>query len=243
MSDQPLDIPAQSIPASGSVAPTSTSGDPQGSAPASVDTTATPAKPEGEQPDRQTRRESRAFATIRRENRDLHRAIGRLEERISTLGTPPAYEGEPQRQTRNPQQVAVDEADAEVSQTLIERIEDAGDEIEGFDKVMETITKPDFPINRVIRDFLSETDKPAEFAKWMADNPAEVRRISRLTDPVAVKALERREASLSAKPAPRTTKAPPPVPTVGGRSTASFDPQTADMDEYKAYWDKRNAKN
>lgn len=243
MSDQPLDIPAQSIPASGSVAPTATGGETQGSAPAPVDTTATPAKPEGQEPDRQTRRESRAFATIRRENRDLHRAIGRLEERISTLGAPPAGEGEPQRPTRTPQQIAADDADAEVSGSLIERLEDAGDEIEGFDKVMATITKPDFPINRVIRDFLSETDKPAELAQWMADNPAEVRRISRLSESVAVKALERREASLSAKPAPRTTKAPPPVPTVGGRSTASFDPQTADMDEYKAYWDKRQTKN
>lgn len=240
MSD--IDTAAQPVASSTPAAPPAGAGDPQGSAPASADTAAPgQAEPKGEDPERQGRREARAFAAQRRENRELHRTLGRMDAELSALraGQQGAQQGDgqqPQRQERSPAQVAAERDFEEHATSVRERLEDAGEEIEGFDKVMEAITKPSFPINRVMLDFLGETDKPADMAKWLADNPSEARRISRLSDVMAARALERQEAKLSAKPAPKTTQAPPPVPTVTGRSTPGFDPEKASMEDYAAHW-------
>ena len=242
MSDTPIDNAPETVAPSATVAP---SGDTQGSTPAPADTAANGnAEPKGEEPDKQSRRESRAFATQRRENRDLHRQIGRLEAMIEGLRpqSQSPEDGQPPQRQITPQDRAAFQRNAEITSMMTERLEDAGDEIEGFDKVMATITSPTFPGTVTMRDFLMETERPAEMAKWLADNPQEARRISLLSDAVATRALERAEARL-AKPAPKTTKAPPIGPSVGGRSTAAFDPgKTDDMDEYKAYWDQRQAK-
>lgn len=156
--------------------------------------------------------------------------------RAAQPSSQPGEEQQPPRQERPAARTAPDPDLVEHARSVRERIEDAGEEIEGFDKVMDTITSDSFPINRVMMDFLGETDKPAEMAKWLSDNPSEARRISRLSDAVAVRALERAEAKLSAKPVPKTTTAPPPVPTVGGRSTPAFDPEKASMEDYAAHW-------
>ncbi len=238
--DAPENLSNPQVP----VAPPSPAGEPQGSAPASEVTSAPdPAKPEGQEPERQTRREARAHATQRREIRDLHRQLGYMQaqmESIRSPAAPPAEGDQPplQRQTRSPS--PADEAQAEHNRSILERIEDAGEE---YEAVVEKITAPSFPINVVMRDYLGEADKPAELAKWLADNPKEARRISLLSDAVAVRALERAEARLPAKAAPaRTTNAPPPPPTVGGRSTPNFDPAKASMEEYAEVWHARQTK-
>lgn len=216
-----------------------TTGDPQGSAPASVDTTATPAPEEGDKPEaKQSRRESRAFAAQRRENRELHRQLGYLQAQMESLRAPSQQqtEGEPapQQQRQSSQtDIAASLSEQETSRSILERIEDAGEDIEGFDKVMETITARNFPISAVMRDFLGESEKPAQVAKWLSENPKEARRIAGLSDVMAVRALERAEASIAkAKPAPRTTQAPAPLSTVGGSSKAVFDPSKGTMDDY-----------
>jgi hypothetical protein len=241
-----LDSATETVAVSTPVALPTQVSDPQGSTPASEVPSASnaPPSPEEEAERKQRRSESKANANLRRENRDLQRAMGRLEERLESISQslPRPEGGEAQRQGRPPEQSAVDRAFVEHADSVLERIEDAGEEIEGFDKVLDKIKDPQLPINRVMLDFLAETDKPAHLAQWFADNPDEVRRISRLSDAVAVRALERAEAKL-AKPAPRkTSSAPPPPPTVGGRSTASFDPDKASMEEYAAYWKDRQAK-
>lgn len=162
--------------------------------------------------------------------------------RAAQQGGQPGEGQQPQRQERSPAQVAPNPDLAEHARSVVERIEDAGEEIEGFDKVMETITAESFPINRVIMDFLGETEKPADMAKWLADNPSEARRISRMSDAVAVRALEKAEARLATKPAPKITNAPPPPPTVNGRGTPSFDPEKASMDDYAKHWAERRTK-
>lgn len=124
----------------------------------------------------------------------------------------------------------------------MDRLEDAGDAIEGFDKVMSTITANAFPMTTVMRDFLGASDKPAEMAVWLSENPNEAHRISLQSDVVAHRSMERAEAKLTAKPVPRASTAPPPVPTVGGRSTPNFDGEKASMNEYAADWNRRNAK-
>ncbi len=152
-------------------------------------------------------------------------------------------EGDAAPQQRQPTQSESFAArrDQAAARLVVERLEDAGENIEGFDKVMQTITG-DFPMTTVMRDFLGDAEKPAELAKWLSENRGEAERISLLSEAVAVRALERAEGRLKAKPAPKTSTAPPPVPTVGGRSTPNFDPEKASMDEYAAEWKRRQAK-
>jgi hypothetical protein len=246
MSDTSMvDTAAENVAASTPAAP-QLGGDAQGSAPASVDTTATPELPQGETPERQSRRESRAFAAQRRENRELHRTLGRMDAELAALraaqqGNQPG-DGQSPRQEGPPALGAVHPDMIEHARSVRERIEDAGDEIEGFDKVMDTITADSFPINRVIMDFLGETEKPAHMAQWLADNPSEARRISRMSEAVAVRALEKAEARLASKPAPRTTNAPPPPITVNGRGAPTFNPEKASMEDYAKHWEERQAK-
>jgi hypothetical protein len=212
-----------------------------------VDTTATPAEQKGQEPDKQSRRESRAFATLRRENRDLYRRLGGMEAMLaqfSQQGQPPQTDGEQtqQRQTRAPQPTAADYAQGDLNRSLIDRIEEAGEGIEGFDEVMDKITADNFPINVAMRDYLATSDRPAEVAKYLAEHPKEAQQICALGERAADRAMERIEAKLAKAPPKKTTQAPPPVPTVGGRSTAEFDPEKASMEDYAAYWKERQAK-
>lgn len=154
---------------------------------------------------------------------------------------PEPTEGQPQPRQPNPS-AQIDPANAEAAKTVIERLEESGKDIEDFDEVMETITSEDFSISRTMRDFLGESDRPAHLAQWLAQNPKEAARIARLEPAVAVRALEKAEARLPAAKAPpkKVTGAPPPVSTVGGGSTASFDPNKAGMDDF-AKWRRRQA--
>lgn len=237
----PIDGATNSVANSDTTAPLP-SGETQGSVPASEDTSATPATDEGDKAARQSRRESRAFASQRRENRELSRQIGYLQAQIESLRAPVQQgqtEGDQPPQQRpqpTPQDRAAIERHQAATDALHERLEEAGDEIDGFDKVISTITGRDFPGTVVMRDYMLESDKPAEVAKWLADNPAEARRISLLSDVGAWKALERAEAKLAkATPSKKTTGAPPPLTKVGGSSQAVFDPAKAEMDDY-AKW-------
>lgn len=234
-----VDTGATPSVASTPAAPPTVASDTQGSAPAPVDTTANGPESKGTEPDKQSRRESRAFATLRRENREMARQLGYLQAQYEAFNRQPPQtqtEREPQQEGRQaPPQPTVNRREIEATEAFRERLEDAGEDIEGFDGVMEIITSASFPGTVAMRDFLMETDKPADMAKWLADNPKEARRISLLSDAGQWRALERAEAKL-AKPAPRTTQAPPPVPTVNGRSTPAFDPDKASMEEYAAHW-------
>ena len=168
--------------------------------------------------------------------------LAKLEERIEAMSRPSQQteDGQPPRtETRAPQ---VDRGEVELNKSVLQRIEEAGEDADDVEDVIEKITSDDVPISRAMRDYLGEAEKPYALAKWLTENPSEARKISRLSESVAVRALERREAEL-AKPATRkTTTAPPPVPTVGGRSAATFDPNTASMDEYAPHWHERQAK-
>ncbi len=247
MSDTPIDTGTTESVASAPTAPppNGSAGGPQGSAPASEVTSAPEtAKPEGDEPDKQSRREARAYANQRREIRDLHRQLGYMQaqmEQRAPQAQPAEGDAAPQQRQPTQSESFAARRDQAAARLVVERLEDAGENIEGFDKVMQTITG-DFPMTTVMRDFLGDAEKPAELAKWLSENRGEAERISLLSEAVAVRALERAEGRLKAKPAPKTSTAPPPVPTVGGRSTPNFDPEKASMDEYAAEWKRRQAK-
>lgn len=223
------------------VAPPSQAGGTPESTPAPVDTTASEAQPEADEAKkRQSRSESRAFATIRRENRELYRRLGAMEERLASSQQPPA-EGEQPTPRVQVDRAAHDE-NAEAAESVLDRLEEAGQDIDGFDEVLKTLTNPQLmSVSRTMRDFLGESDHPAQLAQWLTKNRDEAKRISRLEPAVAVRALEKVEAKLAAapKPAPKkVTGAPPPVSTVGGGSNASFDANKAGMDDFAA-WRRR----
>lgn len=194
------------------------------------------------------RRDRSAEKRIRRLTKQAEDALrdagywrGVAEARAAGTQAEPSDGTQPQPRQPNPS-TQIDPANAEAAKSVLERLEEAGKDIEDFDEVIETITSEDFTISRTMRDFLGEAERPAHLAQWLAQNPKEAARIARLEPAVAVRALEKAEARLpAAKPTPKkVTGAPPPVSTVGGSSTASFDPQKADMDDFAA-WRRRQA--
>lgn len=240
MSKDAIAPATETVVGSAPVAPST--GDQPGSTPAPADTAASEqAEPAGETPEqKQSRRDSKAFATLRRENRELNRALGRMEAMIeANRSQQPTADGEPAPQAR-PEEIAARQADAEAIQTAVERLEEAGEDIEGFDKVMQDLRNPaKTKVSSTMRDYFTVSDQPAQLAQWLVKNPEESARIARLSGAVAVKALEKVEAQLATKAPPkRTTGAPPPVSTVGGSSTATFNPEKAGMDDF-VEWRKR----
>lgn len=156
-------------------------------------------------------------------------------------GTDPSADGsQQQQQTR--QAPAADHGEAEHSKSVLERIREAGEDHEDFDDVMETLTSDDFRVSRTMRDFIGESDKPYDLAKWLTDNPKEATRIARLDPAVAVRALEKAEARLATKPAARTTNTPPPPPTASGRGTPQISLESASMEDFVRIRNEQRAK-
>lgn len=162
-----------------------------------------------------------------------------VAEAKSSQSESPADGSQQQQQTR--QAPAVDPGEVEHSKTVLDRIREAGEDSDDVDDVMDALTSDDFKVSRTMRDFIGESDKPFDLAKWLTENPKEAARIARLDSAVAVRALEKAEARLATKPAPRTTNTPPPPPTVNGRGTPQFNPETASMEDYAKHWEARKA--
>jgi hypothetical protein len=240
-----IDIATETVAPSPEVAPPP-GGEAPAPTPASADT-AVPGEPQPEQGKRDRKVEKR-ISRLTQKVDSLSEQVGYwrgiAEAHARQPGQQPSNEGEPTAERKQPasRNSAADEAAAELGRSIFARLEEGGKEIEDFDEVMETITQPNFPINETIRDYLAIADNPAQLAQWMSENRTEVRRIASLSPAVATRALEKQDAKLAKAPSKKTTQAPPPVPTVGGRSTAEFDPEKASMDEYAAHWKERQAK-
>jgi hypothetical protein len=157
----------------------------------------------------------------------------KTEERIRKFET--------DQRERGRHQADIGKATADAAR-FAERLMEAGKDIEDFDEVIATITAPDFPGSPTMRDFLEESDHPAHVAQYLADNPREARRIYGMNSAAAVRALEKIEAQVAPKKAPAGSTAPPPVPTVGGRSVTGRDYSKMSPDEYSVGWHERMAK-
>ncbi len=107
-----------------------------------------------------------------------------------------------------------------------------------FEDAWDTLTTAP-RVSPAVAEFLFEAEHKAMIADHLARNPDELARLSDLPPISAVRELARLEVRLSAKPVPRTTNAPPPGPTVGGRSVAALNPEKMSMDEYRVYWNNR----
>lgn len=251
MSDTPIDTQENLSNPQVPVAPPSvgSAGDPQGSAPAPVDTTVPGQdEPKGDEPDRQSRREARAFASLRRQNAELQRELGRREGR-EEAARPPNPDGTAQPGRSEPTEV--ERLRHEMAQRETERVartfwssaaKEAKDKnVAGFEDARTALQAGEVPTTPAMSHYVTEmADNKAALVVWLADNPEEAERIATLDPVSAGAALAKADARLSAKPASRTSTAPPPVPTVGGRSTPNFDAEKAGMDEYAADWNRRH---
>lgn len=135
---------------------------------------------------------------------------------------------------------AADSKAQERDQALADRLFTDAKDIEDFDDVMATITARGFPISLPMRDYLEEADRPALMAQWLAENPDQARLIYGMNSAKATRELDKVAATL-AKPV-QVSKAPPPGPTVGGRTVVSKSPEDQSIEEYAVGWHERQAK-
>jgi hypothetical protein len=230
-------------------------GDQPGSQPAPVDTTATepedpqdPPKPEEKR--EPSRSQSRAIASLRRQNAELQRMLGRLEERVSTtVPTAPQAQSGPPKQTdfnnfddwitANNDYVAkraAEEASKAVAarlkpeeapeakgakfwQTAAKQAKELG--IADFQEAAEAIQSGEVVTSPAMSHYVVEdAENPAAVVAWLAENPEEAERISRL-DPVrAGAAMAKVDARLGRRPR-QVSAAPAPAPELRGGGTAS----------------------
>ena len=120
-----------------------------------------------------------------------------------------------------------------------ERIDELKDRVGDFDdamKVAATINlRPD-----VAREILG-SEKSALIQYHLAKNPDKARELNDLSSRDLVRAIGRLEGAVRLPAARRATWATPPVHPLTGATSASFDPFRAEMDEFAAHWNAREA--
>lgn len=109
--------------------------------------------------------------------------------------------------------------------------------------LLEKFTDPNLKVSEHMADFVSDSEKGAEIAHFLSENPREAARIHALNPAHQGIELARLEARLSvATPVRKVSTAPNPPPTVtGNTSTASRDPSEMTEGEYIAWFKKREA--
>ena len=126
---------------------------------------------------------------------------------------------------------------AQQLQAKTETIYGEAQKIAGFDRE----AFDELPLTPAIAAALVDSDAPAKLMHFMAGNPEEVERISKLPPARQAAAIGKLEAKLDA--APPVSKAPPPMKPVGSRGAASnSDLGSASMDEYIAQRAKQGAR-
>jgi hypothetical protein len=213
------------------------------------------------------RREARAFAQLRRENQQLQRELGRIaglmEARAPAHGTPAEPPQQSQYRTyedytaaiaRHAATEAATQTAAQLHHQTLARVEGEASQrkaqtfrktLEGQAgrEVVDTLYSDDFPVSQKMAGFLMDrAEAPAELARWLVANPDEAERIARMDGDEAGITLARIDTRLSSRAGARLTSTPPPPPMVNGRSSPSFNPEKASMDEYAKYWNEREAK-
>jgi hypothetical protein len=106
------------------------------------------------------------------------------------------------------------------------KLDAARDRITDLDQAIGEFLR--LPLSEVAADLITESDKSAEIAYFLAKNPGDAERIAALPPHKQGAEIARIEARVSVATPRRTTAAPPPVPMVGA-STAPSVPALADM--------------
>ena len=124
-----------------------------------------------------------------------------------------------------------------LQQTFLEKAHEQAEAADiDMEPVLETLAQAPL-LSPTVLEHLASSEHAARLAEWLAENPGELDRVSRLGPALAKKSLAKVEASFGAKPKPSVTNAPPPVPKVGGRTVTQKDWRSSDdMDAYGAAW-------
>jgi hypothetical protein len=139
------------------------------------------------------------------------------------------------------QRAALDEAANHRERVVAhyDRVDELKDHVGDFDdamKVAATINLRD----DVAREILG-SEKSALIQYHLAKNPDKARELNSLSSRELVRAIGRLEGAVRLPAARRATGATPPVHPLTGATSASFDPFKAEMDEFAAYWNAREA--
>lgn len=180
---------------------------------------------QGSQPSATTDQEPRQEQFNKYEDYIAARAEWRADQRLKEVE---------ERLTKRFQSSTAEQNQQERYRSFEAKLATQGKGIEDFDEVMDAIKDPSLPVSPAMAEYMvDDSDNTALLAKWLTENPDEAERISRLRPTAAVKELAKVDSQLGSKPAPRTTRAPAPVSTVGGSSAAQFDPRkTGDVDNW-----------
>jgi hypothetical protein len=189
---------------------------------------------------------------LEREKRDLLAEVTRLREQNSP--PPPHASLEEQDEYRLRKVVREERADqleqqarrlADVEvQTTYEKFATKAQAVaDRIPDLLERFSDPALPVSKLMGEFVADSEKGAEIAHFLAENPSESARIKNLSDAQQGIALARLEARLGvAPPIRKVSTAPNPPPTVtGNNSSASRDPEEMSPGEYIAWFKKREA--
>jgi hypothetical protein len=120
-----------------------------------------------------------------------------------------------------------------------ERVDELKGHVGDFDDAMQVAAtinlRPD-----VAREILA-SEKSALIQYHLAKNPDKARELNGLSGRDLVRAIGRLEGAVRLPAARRATWATPPVHPLTGAASASFDPFKAEMDEFAAHWNAREA--
>ncbi len=169
-----------------------------------------------------------------------------LRERMQAAGRPQDYRA-PEDYTRAVADQAVREVGAEIlarqasqaHEIAARAAQDAWTEaaagfrqkVPDFDAVAHN---PNLTVTPVMADAIRESSRGAEIAYYLGRNPAEAARIASLAPVSQATAIARLETRVCAAPQPSVSRAPEPVGTLSGRSSAAAKPlEDMSFEEYR----------
>jgi hypothetical protein len=131
-----------------------------------------------------------------------------------------------------------------VHETFVEKATEQAEEAGiDLDAALETLrAQPNLSV--LVMERLAESEHSARLAEYLAENPQELDRVSRLGPQLATRALDKIEAGFRPKSgsARTSTNAPAPPKTVGGRAVMQADPAKQTIEEYSVAWQERQKK-
>ena len=118
------------------------------------------------------------------------------------------------------------------------KLDKARDEIEDFEEVC---ADSEAPVTKPMSDAILESDKGPLIAYYLAKNPEEAERISKLSPSKQAAAIVNLEDKVS-RPVKQPSKAPDPIRPVGQKAEVGKDPTRMTDEEYSAWRRERKEK-
>lgn len=166
-------------------------------------------------------------------NDEYNRAV--LDYRIKT-----GVNSTLQEHNENRAKLSEDDAKVALNQTYQARLAAFVSTVPDFDELSAKVSNVSMPTAFI--EAIQESEFGPQIYNSLIRNPDSLMRFAQMSERQINKEIGKMEATISVKPAARTTNAPPPVkPGVSARSSAS-DPAKMSMEEYKAMRKTQGAK-